>query len=99
HFRRRWTICQSSGWPATGFRTLPGRRVDPMRAWITATTRLCSRASTSGTGPPPPYARRAYKGGGGVGERAACEGWTAGAGERKLKPEGVKNKHHAASPL
>ena len=30
-------MCQRSGLPATGFNTLPGRRVEPMRAWITAT--------------------------------------------------------------
>jgi hypothetical protein len=32
------------GLPATGRRTLPGKRVEPMRAWMTATTLMCSRA-------------------------------------------------------
>ena len=36
---RRCTMCHSSGLPAMGFSTLPGRRVEPMRAWITATMR------------------------------------------------------------
>src|ERR1700733_2760068 len=32
-------MCQRSGRPAMGFSTLPGRRVDPIRACMTATTR------------------------------------------------------------
>ena len=38
-FSRRWTMCQRRGLPAIGFSTLPGRRVEPMRAWTMATIR------------------------------------------------------------
>ena len=50
---RRWTMCQSSGLPAIGFSTLPGRRVEPMRAWMTATVGEVSGISgNSGPGGP-----------------------------------------------
>ncbi len=49
---RRCTMCQSSGWPAIGFSTLPGSRVEPMRAWMTATMRRCSTRHPSCRGLP-----------------------------------------------
>src|ERR1051326_2394465 len=35
----RWTTWKSTGYPARSISTLPGRRLEPMRAWIMATER------------------------------------------------------------
>ena len=48
---RRCTMCQSSGLPAMGLSTLPGSRVEPMRAWMTATTRSCSASAVHAASP------------------------------------------------
>jgi hypothetical protein len=36
--RTRCTTWASTGWPASGSSTLPGKRVELMRAWMMATT-------------------------------------------------------------
>ena len=41
--RTRLTICPNIGMPLRGFRTFPGRRVDPIRASIVATTLIVFR--------------------------------------------------------